>query len=349
MKPALLAVCLLSALAFPAGAAPPLLGLAANPREGATGAAFLEGVLDARRLGVSMMFSTHRWSDLEPKPGEYDLKPLREAISGLGSLGFRVALTLQTIDTNNRTLPADLASRPFDDPELIARFDRLLERVAKTLTDRVGWVMLANEADIYLGMHPEELPRFAAFAEHGRATLRRLRPGLPVGVTCTHDGVRDRPALVGRLNRDMDVVTLTYYPLDERMGVRPVAEAPADFERMVRAAGTRPLLLQEIGYPASPLLGSSEERQAAFIDAVFDAVDRHRGRIACFSFFLLHDFGDRLTDTLVGYYGIPDPRFRAFLATLGLRKADGTPRKAWARFQARAKAWGAESPAVPAR
>ena len=70
---------------------------------------------------------------------------------------------------------------------------------------------------------------------------------------------------------------------------------------------------------------------------------------ACVGIFLtpyvLHRLGDEafgvwvLTTNLVGYYGLKEPRFRAFLATLGLRKADGTPRKAWMRFQARAKEW----------
>jgi hypothetical protein len=108
---------------------------------------------------------------------------------------------------------------------------------------------------------------------------------------------------------------------------------------MVKAAGDKPLLLQEVGYPADPLVGSSEEAQAAFVEAAFDAVARHRAKIVGFSYFMLHDFGEKMTDTLVGYYGVGQPRFRAFLNSLGLRKADGTPRKSWARYEARARAW----------
>jgi hypothetical protein len=317
----------------------PLPGLSANPKENATGPEFVQAIMDAKTAGVRMMYMSYKWSDLEPKEGAQNLKQLEDGLRWLTTLGFKIAVTIQTLDTNNRTLPADLMDKPFDAPEMRDRFDALLKNIAPKLTTAVRWVMLGNEADIYLTEHPKEVEAFAGFVEHGRQTLRALKPDIFVGITTTHDGVRDRPQIAQRLNRNMDVVTFTYYPLGPNFAVRSVAEVPADFERMARAAGNKPLFLQEIGYPADPLLGSSEEKQAAFVDAVFDAVSKHANKIVAFNYFLYHDFGDRLTDTFLKYYRLPDPRFRAFLATLGLKKADSTPRKAWERFQARAKAW----------
>ncbi|MCX6360779.1 MAG: hypothetical protein NT029_13275 [Armatimonadetes bacterium] len=317
----------------------PLVGVAANPPAGSTGAQFLVGVRDAQRMGCRLMTSSHKWSELEPKPGEYVLKPLEDALNGLPLFGFTVALTIQTLDTNNRTLPPDLMEKPLDSPEVRSRFDALVRKIAAKLGKRCPWVMLANEADVYLATHPSELEPFCTLMDQGRRTLRAARPDILVGVTCTHDGLRDRPAAVGRMNREMDVCTLTYYPLGPGFGVRPVGDVPADMARMVRGAGGKPLLIQEIGYPAAELLGSSGAKQAAFVDAVFDAAERHASAIAGLCFFILHDFGDKLTDELLSYYRLPDPRFRAYLATLGLKEADGKPRPAYERFEARVARW----------
>jgi hypothetical protein len=334
----MLVPCLLTfTLAFAPGR--PLVGVAANPPAGSTGAQFLVGIRDAQRMGCRMTTSSHKWSDLEPRPGEFVLKPLEDALRGLPLFGFTVALTIQTLDTNNRTLPPDLMEKPLDAPEVRSRFDALVSQITAKLGKSCPWVMLANEADVYLAAHPSELEPFCTLMEQGRRTLRAARPDILVGVACTHDGLRDRPAAVARMNREMDVCTLTYYPLGPGFGVRPVGDVPADMARMVRGAAGKPLLLQEVGHPAAELLGSSGARQAAFVDAVFDAVEKHASAIVGFCFFILHDFGDKLTDELLSYYRLPDPGFRAYLATLGLKEADGKPRPAYGRFEARTAKW----------
>ncbi len=326
----------------------PLVGLSVSPPEGATGTqAFLDTFRLARGAGVRFLFLSHTWGgDLEKAPGVLDLKPLADEVQNLPLLGFDAfSVTIQTLDTTNRTLPPDLQTRAWDDPVLLARWDVFVDALAGILAaipGRVGWLSLGNEADVYLGGHREELEAYARFIERGRIRLRARFPALPVGVTTTHDGLRDRPDLFRRLNRATDVVFLTYYPLGPNFGVRPVSGVPADFARMVRAAGNKPLLLQEAGFPADPLLNSSEEKQAAFVDAVFDQTAKYRAKIGFVNFFLLHDFGRALVDGFVGYYGLPNnARFRAFLATLGLRRANGTPRRTWGRFAARTRAWNA--------
>ena len=47
------------------------------------------------------------------------------------------------------------------------------------------------------------------------------------------------------------------------------------------------------------------------------------------NYFLLHDFTAAMCDEMLVYYGLPDEDFKAFLCTLGLRRADGTPKAGW--------------------
>jgi len=322
----------------------PLIGLTVNIPQGGDATDIYAAVMTARTSGVRLICASAKWSELEPKPGVYNFKSIDDSLNGLPTLGFRIAYTIKTLDTNTKAFPADLQDKPFDSPEVRHRFDALIDHLAPKLTDAVINVNLGNEADGYLSTHRDELEGYAGFVEEGRAHLHAIKPDIPVGVTTMFNGLKDNSGIIQRLNRVMDVVTMTYYPLTVDFYVRPVTDVPADFDAMVAAAGSKPLLLQEVGYPADPSLGSSEEKQAAFVDAVFDALEKHKDKIGFINFFLMYDFDDKLLDTLTAYYGLPDPRFRAYLATLGLRKADGTPRQAWLRFEMRAVAWANSKP-----
>ena len=97
-------------------------------------------------------------------------------LSNISAQGFKIAFTIQTIDTNNRVLPPDLMSVPFDSPLMRTRFEALLKAAAVKMIPDPRWVMLGNEVDVYLGQHENELEPYARFVENGRVTLRALRP-----------------------------------------------------------------------------------------------------------------------------------------------------------------------------
>ena len=118
--------------------------------------------------------------------------------------------------------------------------------------------------------------------------------------------------------------------------VLPVADVPKHLDQMASFAGSRKLYLQEVGYPASELLGSSEESQKQFVDAVFDWSGAHKSQLAGLCSFLLLDISDAFVNRLNSYYGVQDKNFTAYLATLGFEKKDGAPRPAWAEFRKRA-------------
>jgi len=322
----------------------PLVGVSVNVPEGGSATDLIAAVLTERTARAGVLCVSAKWSDLEPQPGVYVLKPIEDPITSMAPLGFQIAITIQTVDSNARTMPADLQDKPFDSPEVRQRFDALLGQIAPKLTDTVRTVSLGNNADTYLAAHPQELEAYAGFVEEGRTHLHALKPALPVGVTTTFDGLKTRASVLGRLNRNMDVIPVTYYPMAATFQVRPATDVGPDFDTMTTAAGTKPLLLQEMGYPADAQFGRSEEKQAGFVNAVFDALQKHQDKIGFVNFFLMYDLGDTLLDTLLKSATSPDPHFRAFLGSIGLRKKDGTPRQAWLRFEVRSAAWANQKP-----
>jgi hypothetical protein len=110
---------------------------------------------------------------------------------------------------------------------------------------------------------------------------------------------------------------------------------------MVGLAGRGQVILQEVGYPSSTLLASSELTQAQFVTDVFRAWTPRIARIPFLNFFLLHDLPAPTCKELASYYGLPhDQNFQAFLCSVGLRHADGRPKPAWSALVKGARAAG---------
>ena len=86
---------------------------------------------------------------------------------------------------------------------------------------------------------------------------------------------------------------LTYYPLDETFRVRPPKTIEADFARMIEVAAGKPVHLLEAGYPSASACGSSPQQQAAFIDAMFAAWDKHVDAVPLINFVWTCDLSER--------------------------------------------------------
>jgi hypothetical protein len=312
------------------------LGLTLNVSVNGGTKELLDSVLEEQKLGCNLMAASVKWADLEPMPGVIKLDKLKQDFANHAQFGFITVLTLQTIDTNNRTVPTDLVSEPWDSPKMIARETAFLKRLAAILPPKIGAVCLGNEVDAYLSSHRSEVDGYLRFLSTGREVLKREHPGTQIGVTTEFSALGRERDMITRLQSGMDLVSMTYYPLTPDFGVQPVGDVEKHFEHMIAFSGQRMLFLQEAGYPAATLLSSSDQKQAAFVDALFDAMTRHGDHLYGICYFILVDFSDKLVDSLLGYYGLGTDRFRAMLSTLGLKKQDGTPRPAWAEFKKRA-------------
>jgi len=326
------------------------LGIALNVPEGGGEAELLDTLRENIRLGLDGAAVSVKWSDVERSPGQYEWKALDDGLGFAKMMGAEVALTIQTIDTNQRTMPSDLMGKPFNDPELRRRWREFLAAMVPRLTPAVKWVSLGNEVDGYLGTRPDELGPFAEFMREGRNVLRQAKAGLPVGVTLMAHELDRNPTVAGQLIPVCDVVFFTLYPIGPDFRPMPPAEWPKSLRKALAAAGTRPVIIQELGLPSSPVVDSSPKLQADFVRAMMHELERGGDQIRLVSFFMSVDFGRAFLDVLSKYYGLDDARFREFLGSLGFKDAQGKARPAWWEFVRAARAWDARKrpePAVP--
>ena len=291
----------------------------------------------AHDAGARGQVSTYLWSQLEPGNSGYDngqMQDLDNAIAGAAGRGQVEYLGIQLVNTTARELPSDLAALAFDDARVKSRFHALLDRVITPHAGTVRYLSIGNEVDVYLNTHPTEWSHYRNFYADAVQYAHSLDPLLKIGVTTTVDGaLTAATANMQQLNASSDVVIATYYPLQGHFLVRDPSAPASDFPALLAFAGSKPLVLQEVGYPAAPGIGSSDAQQADFIGSVFDAWKSADGRIPFLNFFVLHDFTPQICSDLTAYYGAPgDSQVADFLCSLGLRLDDGTPRPAWGRL-----------------
>lgn len=274
------------------------------------------------------------WSELEPTTGDYTLDELMSSLNvGTQTYDQSQFLGIQVLNTTVKETPPDLLPVAFDAPEMIQRFQQLFDAILPHLEEKTHYVSIGNEVDVYLMAHPDEWKPYKQFYEAALTYIHQTAPWIKVGVTTTFGGTLSAYEQVVDLNTMSDVFIMTYYPLKDGFGVRPPDSPLSDFPQMVKWAGDKPLILQEVGYPAAESWGSSEADQADFVRNVFKAWDADAVHIPFLSYFAMGDFSDELCKGFMTYYGLPDQQvFYDFLCTLGLLKVDGTPRQAWQAF-----------------
>jgi hypothetical protein len=316
------------------------LSLSANPRMIPTPTTqdYVDAMNLAKAAGVRGQFLSYTWSAIEPTNGQLSVTGIKADIQNVQTLGVanKFLLGLQCINTTSKEVPADLKTTAWDAPTMIARFHQVIDALAANVSpSSITWISIGNEVDVYLASTNQWI-LYKTFYDDAVAYIHVKLPGVKVGVTFTFDGASGTGgANFTALNTSSDAIVLTYYPLGANFHPRGGMSAVTDLPAMVTMAGSRPLVLQEFGYPAdAQYLGSSETEQGDFIAnglATWSGIGGNK--IPFLNIFLMHDFTQALCDYYGQYYGLPNSaEFKAYLCSIGLRKADGTPKAGWNAF-----------------
>ena len=284
--------------------------------------------------GIHGVVLTWTWSSIEPAPKTYDLTQFKAAIDYFSARHLQIYLGIQVLNTVAKETPSDLLAVPFDSPLMVSRFHGLLDHIRPLLDRNVRYISIGNEVDVYLDAHLSEWATYRTFYEDSLRYVHKTVPGTQVGVTVTYGGASGPDmARVAALSAKSDVVILTYYPIHGDFQVNGPQSPLADFPKMLTLLPRKPILLQEVGYPSSPLDGSSEAQEAQFVTNALSAWHGTGQRIPFLNYFLEHDLDTSTCATLAKYYGLGgDAAFKAYLCSLGLRRAAGSAKPAWHSF-----------------
>jgi hypothetical protein len=266
-------------------------------------------------------------------------------------LQTHLVLDLRTINTVTTQLPSDLQPSSglvdLSRADIRQRYRDAVDFLLAAMPDvPIAGFAVGNEIDGYLGANETAWAQVAAFtADVVPYVQGKLPAGTPVGITVTSNGLRTRTADVAAVQASANVVFVTYYPLAPDFSALDPSVVPADVAAMLGAT-SKPVLLIEAGYPSAAMSAScpactgSEAKQAAFFHQMFLAYDAYPTQLRGFSVSWLTDASAAAVAGWETYYGVSDPTFIAYLATLGVRAQDGTPKAAWSQIMADAMARG---------
>jgi hypothetical protein len=287
----------------------------------------------ARDAGVNLIYISPKWNEIETGREKYKLDDVVYQIGEAAQENLPAILHVRVIDTNQRAMPADLMGQPFDAEQIGTRLDHLFDALLPRLQGRVKYFLVGNEIDAYFNQHTGEVQAFSKLVARASAHIRKSVPDAQISVSTTIAGIEDAV----RLRPILDQTTffaLTYYPLSSDFVVRDPSTVNSDFPRILAAAGSKQIFLQEVGYPSSASNDSSEDKQAEFFSLVLDRVRSHPDRFIGVNFTFMSDFSDSLVKSFSAYYGASGAdRFASFLKSLGMFDDRGRPKKAWAVFE----------------
>jgi len=295
---------------------------------------------EALDAGMSVGRLQIDWPELEPAAGNYDEAALQDALRELSAQGMQPFLTLPVYDSDGPVLPPYLQGRSPDDPDLIARFKKLMDWVIPLLEEKGGWgITIANEPDNFFAERPELAAQIRTFLAESRAYIHRLSPEMTVTVTLNIGNMPASRAEMELLRSEMDMVCFNLYgsglfPIDQPY---TEAEIEAEIDAVLDFAQEKAIVFQELGmHSNTDLLNSSEAIQAAFFDVFFSRMQTEPQMRAAFVFQLVDwspeaiavlntTFEENVPEEFIEQYG-------AVLASIGLiQYEDGRQKAAWGR------------------
>jgi hypothetical protein len=295
----------------------------------------------ARELGIDATPLKINWGLIETAPGVYNgpqVLALTIASQIYGSMGLKVALSVNPIDRGQLVLPADLrvevesGRMRLSDPAIASRFRNLLTFIHTSLGELpLVSLQLGYEVDRFLSR--TNVPAYF-WGDYGTLILSTTQHArslwgsdLPIGVTATYAGLTaaSSQAQMRAINSLVDIVSATYVPADNGIAGTDPADLRVVFQVLIRDAFPKKVHLQAVEYPSAPAAGGSETRQSQLIRAVFDVWDTYAALMPYVSFGRLHDRSPQRTSAdAAASIGAPVTG-PATLGTVGLRtwKGDG--------------------------
>lgn len=303
---------------------------------------YRQAAVQARSAGLEAAHVYLSWGRVETEPGVFDWTWTDMLVDSLWLEGLRLSMVIEFIHTSvPGEAPSDLEGLAFDDPAYMQRAAAFALAVADRYGDQLDYLAMGNEVNIYFAEHPQDLDPFLQAFQQIRLAVGGRHPELPIGTTLAfHEAQNnDRLDLIEAF-KGGDFLAYTYYPHDPLFSY----DVPADrfagaLQAMVEVSGETPFFVVENGFSSSALLGSSEERQAAYVEQSMQAYLGNEAATGRMIWVGQHDPATSCSPAAASFFP-PDfdpaeidpdawQAFQEYLCTLGLRRADGTPKPAW--------------------
>ncbi len=285
------------------------------------------------------------WSSIENSNGNFNTSYIANTLDIIDiyhpAYGIKAELQIATLNTVAKETPSDLLLVNFDTPIMINRFKGFLDTLFTHIPNlELTALNIGNEANIYWGTDATKYSQYKTFLDSVIPYAKQLYfnlhgTDLKVGTTFTFDGLTSAStsALCKSVNDSLDIVSLTYYPLNPDFTMEAPSVVSNDFANLISIYSDtlQPIYFAECGYASSDSCNSSNLQQALFFQNVFTSWDTYYDNIKYLTIFKTTDWSQQEVNDFAVYYGISDNIFLEYLRTLGVRtwNNDGTNKFAY--------------------
>ena len=247
-----------------------------------------------------------------------------------------ISFSLAFVDGASSGLPPVVAGLPWTSLDVVSAAHASIDAALGALGGRARFFVLGRDVDVRLAAFPAERPSFEAFTKELVAYVHAhplAPPGVSVGVGFSFAAVSSSDPSFEPLLAASDVMVVSYLPGLGAPEVGLTSDLPTDADTMIVRASGKPVVIESIGYPSSSVVGSSEAKQALFLDTLFSALEPRRVGFAFVNVDALHDLGPVRCAAFATEKGEPDGSvFTAFACSLGLATSLGQAKPAWTSF-----------------
>jgi len=303
---------------------------------------------DAINAGMTVSRLQIDWPELEPSPNSYDQTGFEQRLFEMKTQGLQPFLLISAYDSDGPVVPDDLTGLDFDDPELIQRFNNLMDWVIPMLVEYGGFLIsISNEPDNSFGEVPGLNNQILEFLINVKEHIHQINDEMAVTVTFAEGSLdEDKPGITAILAA-CDVASWNFYGAKSNFKnpdpyfyvAQTESEIKSDIQRMLDVSGEKMIVIQELGmYSGNTTLNSSQEIQRKFFEVFFSEMKNHERIRAAFNFQLV-DWSPEVTqifNELLEDEGLPRDfvdQFAESLETIGLiNYDDGTRKSSWNEF-----------------
>jgi hypothetical protein len=260
--------------------------------------------------------------------------------------GFFVLFAIAVVDRAKDARPVSLRAS-WSSPELTSSLEALIDRAYDTFGTELAYLSLGTDVDRFLAQaSDDDRAASAAFIggalSYAKAHPKR-QPSTQLGVTFSASGLLgDRLPETAMLLRQSDAAIVTSDSLQASFEVTPAASAAARLGDLADAIPEQqPVVLQELSYPSSTVVGSSAAEQLKFYEAAFNVLATRRERFPFVNLYALDDSDEAECERQAAVFGAAaNPLLIAARCSLGLKDGQGADKPAFSEVASALSAFG---------
>jgi hypothetical protein len=289
---------------------------------------FIESLNLISQLGAEIVHYGFLWSELQIDEQTFEWSFTDQVFQTVEQNGQKLSVIVPVINTTDTDdLPEHISFTTFTDSDFISAYTDFILTFLERYGDKLDYLYIGNEIDVYFAENESELPAYNFFFEQVYNSIKSAYPNVNVGVTFTyHDALNSNNTDIYQEFAVADILGFTLY--SQFLGSNP-NDFTGHLEGLISLTsdiGPRIAITETTWSSAG--YGGSIEGQEQFIEVALNAFTGLSGQLEYFTFWGTYDFAQSFIEASL----ITDPELSDWLTSLSFLTYDGQAKQSYCKF-----------------